>query len=228
MLKFPCLVLDHDDTVVQSEATVNFPYFTYILDQFRPGATITLEEYVKGCCSLGFVEMCRRWYSFTDAELEAEYRGWKEYIRGHIPAPYPGIDRVIRRQKEAGGIICVVSMSSEENIRRDYQAHFSLEPDDIFGWDLEPEHRKPSPYALNRIMEKYRLSPHQLLVVDDMQPACQMARAAGVPMAFAAWSRLDYPEIMAQMESVCDYSFHSPKDLEVFLFADAASPVLFP
>jgi len=27
MLKNPCLVLDHDDTVVQSEATVNYPFF---------------------------------------------------------------------------------------------------------------------------------------------------------------------------------------------------------
>ena len=27
MLKYPCLVLDHDDTVVQSEATVNYPFF---------------------------------------------------------------------------------------------------------------------------------------------------------------------------------------------------------
>ena len=49
MLKYPCLVLDHDDTVVQSEATVNYPFFVYILDQFRPGTTITLEEYVHGC-----------------------------------------------------------------------------------------------------------------------------------------------------------------------------------
>ena len=37
MLKFPCLILDHDDTVVQSEATVNYPFCCYILDQFRPG-----------------------------------------------------------------------------------------------------------------------------------------------------------------------------------------------
>ena len=30
MLKYPCLVLDHDDTVVQSEATVNYPYFVIL------------------------------------------------------------------------------------------------------------------------------------------------------------------------------------------------------
>ena len=47
MLKYPCLVLDHDDTVVQSEATINFPFFVYILNQIRPGAAITLEEYVE-------------------------------------------------------------------------------------------------------------------------------------------------------------------------------------
>ena len=27
MLKYPCLVLDHDDTVVQSEATIHYPCF---------------------------------------------------------------------------------------------------------------------------------------------------------------------------------------------------------
>ena len=60
MLKYPCLVLDHDDTVVQSEATVNFPFFEYILAQWRPGRTVTLQEYVDDCCNLGFANMCRR------------------------------------------------------------------------------------------------------------------------------------------------------------------------
>ena len=27
MLKYPCLVLDHDDTVVQTERYIGFPYF---------------------------------------------------------------------------------------------------------------------------------------------------------------------------------------------------------
>ena len=31
MLKYPCLVLDHDDTVVQSEATVNYPFFLSLI-----------------------------------------------------------------------------------------------------------------------------------------------------------------------------------------------------
>ena len=89
MLKYPCLVLDHDDTVVQSEATINYPFFVYILDQYRPGATITLDEYVEGCCHLGFADMCRQWYGFSEQELVDEYAGWQEYIKTHVPDPFP-------------------------------------------------------------------------------------------------------------------------------------------
>ena len=70
MLKYPCLVLDHDDTVVQSEATINYPYFCYILDQFRPGETISFQEYVHDCHNVGFAEMCRQKYGFTEEELD--------------------------------------------------------------------------------------------------------------------------------------------------------------
>ena len=124
MLKYPCLVLDHDDTVVQSEATVNYPFFIEFLKEYRPGATITQHEYISSCFYPGYVEMCRQRFGFTDEELQIEYTGWKEYIRHHIPAPYPGIERIIRRQKEEGGYVCVVSQSAQENIARDYRAHF--------------------------------------------------------------------------------------------------------
>lgn len=221
MLKYSCLVLDHDDTVVQSEATVNYPYFCYILDQFRPGTKITLQEYTEGCFHLGFADMCRQWYGFTEQELVDEYLGWKKYIEHHIPAPYPGIERIIRRQKENGGLICVVSHSCNQNITRDYTTHFGILPDEIYGWDLPEEKRKPSTYPLEQIMAKYSLSPTQLLVVDDMKPAWEMASKVGAPIAFAGWSRKDCPEITAEMTRLCDYTFDSTQTLEHFLFDEA-------
>lgn len=217
-MKYKCLVLDHDDTVVQSEATINYPYFCYILDQFRPGQTITLEEYTHGCFHLGFAQMCREKYQFTQQELTDEYLGWKEYIRTNIPTPYPGIESVIRRQKENGGLLCVVSHSSAENITRDYKAHFGILPDDIYGWDFPEHQRKPNPYPLEQIMKKYNLAPEEILVVDDMKPACEMAEKVGVAVAFAHWGKADSPEICAQMRKLCQFSFDTPKALEDFLF----------
>lgn len=218
MLKFPCLVLDHDDTVVQSETTINYPYFCYILDQFRPGERITLEEYTDGCFQPGFAQMCRERYQFTDQELNDEYKGWMDYVMTHTPDPFPGIKELIHRYKEAGGIICVVSHSSILNITRDYQSHFGILPDDIYGWDLPEHQRKPSTYPLEQIMQKYHLNPDQLLVVDDLKPAWIMCRNAGVQIAFAAWSKKSCPVILDEMSSLCDYTFHSPTELETFLF----------
>jgi phosphoglycolate phosphatase/pyrophosphatase PpaX len=209
--------------VVQSEATINYPFFVYILDQYRPGTSISLEEYVHGCCHLGFADMCRKWYGFSEQELVDEYKGWQEYIKTHIPAPFPGIGNIIRKQKELGGMICVVSHSSDTNILRDYRTHFGMEPDAIYSWDL-PEHlRKPSTYALDDIMKKYGFTPNQLLVVDDMKPAWEMASKAGVPIAFAAWGRKDYPEIDKEMRRLCDFSFDSTEALEAFLFGEDRS-----
>lgn len=218
MLKYPCLVLDHDDTVVQSEATVNYPFFVEFLAEYRPGATITQHEYISGCYNPGYGEMCRQRFGFTEEELLIEYKGWKEYIRHHIPAPYPGIGQILRRHKEAGGKIFVVSMSAQENILRDYREHFGIVPDAVYGWDLEPEHRKPSPWALEQIMEQHGFTPEQMLVIDDMKAAVPMARAVGCPIAFAGWGRVEFPEICQDMQNLCDMAFDSTEKLEKFLF----------
>lgn len=220
MLKYPCLILDHDDTVVQSETTINYPYFCYILDRFRPGVTITLEEYIQGCFCQGFANMCRQRYQFTEQELTEEYLGWKNHIRTHIPDPFPGIARIIRRQKEEGGLLCVISHSSEENITRDYLTHFGILPDAIYGWDYPEEKRKPNIFPLMDIMHRYGMDPGQLLVVDDLKPAWQMCRKAGVPIAFAGWSKLDVPLIYNEMVELCDHAFDTTDALYRFLFEE--------
>ena len=218
MLKYKCLILDHDDTVVQSEATVNYPFFVGFLKQYRPGMHITQHEYISECYEPGYIQMCRQRFGFSDQELLIEYNSWKEHIRHHAPLPYPGIGEVIRRFQMAGGIICVVSQSAQENISRDYRIHFGLQPDAIYGWDLEPERRKPSTWAIEQIMANYDLSQKDLLIVDDMKAAVEMARNSQVEIAFAGWGRKEFPKICSEMEALCDYSFYSTKDLEKFLF----------
>ncbi len=218
MMKFPCLVLDHDDTVVRSEETVNYPYFCEILDRFRPGTKISLSEYTEGCYYQGFARMCKDKYNFTEEEMAEEYRGWKAYIRDHIPAPFHGIKDIILKQKTLGGLVCVVSHSTEEIIKRDYLNHFGLLPDAVFGWDRPEAERKPNAYPLTEIMNRFDLCPTDLLVIDDMKPGWEMASKLQVPIAFAGWGRQLCPEIVREMTGLCDYAFLSIQDFYDFLY----------
>jgi len=218
MLKYPCLVLDHDDTVVQSMKTMSYPFFLYVLNIFRPGQTMTFDAYVRCCHHQGFAELCRQHFTFTDEELSREHGMWMAYVLSHTPDPYPGIESILRRQKEMGGLICVVSHSSKDNILRDYSTHFGFSPDAVYGWELPEDLRKPNPYPLQDIMERYGLTPNELLVVDDMKLSCNMAAPLGVKVAYAGWNGLDVPEIDEEMTGLCDYAFRSTKELEKFLF----------
>lgn len=218
MLKYPCLVLDHDDTVVQSMKTMSYPYFLYGLSIFRPGEDISFADYVRDCHHYGFVELCRMRYNYTDAELTQEHDMWMEYVLSHTPDPYPGIGDVLHRQKEEGGLICVVSHSREDNILRDYRAHFGFDPDAIYGFERPEEQRKPNPYPLQDIMKRFNLSVDDILVVDDMKLSCKMAAPLGIKVAYAGWNGLDVPEVDAEMSSICDFHFKTIADFEEFLF----------
>lgn len=218
MPKYPCLVLDHDDTAVQSMKTLSYPFFLYILRKFRPGKTMSLTDYVRDCHDLGFAELCRLRFGFTDQELAEEHEMWMGYVLSHTPDPYPGIREILRRQKEEGGLVCVVSHSSSKNILRDYDAHFGIRPDAIYGWELPEQQRKPNPYPLLDIMEKYGLAPDQLLVVDDMKLSWKMAHPLGVKVAYAGWSDMGVPEIDEEMTRLCDHSFETVTAFGEFLF----------
>ena len=218
MLKYRCLVLDHDDTVVQSMKTMSYPFWCMELEIFRPGQAMTFQEYVIECHNRGFAGLCRDCFHFTDEELKKEHSMWMDYVMTHTPDLYPGIANIIHRQKADGGLICVVSHSHIDNILRDYRTHFGIEPDAVYGWELPPEQRKPNAYPLLEIMKRYNLRPEEILVVDDMKLACQMAQPLNIKVAYSGWNGLGIAEIDAEMKSLCDYSFESTEKLYNFLF----------
>ena len=220
MLKYKCLVLDHDDTVVQSMKTLSYPFFLLELEQFRPGEAISLEEYILECHRIGFAGLCRERFHFSDAEMKQEHQQWMEYIMSHIPDPYPGIGQIIHRQKEEGGLICVVSHSHADNISRDYRTHFGIEPDAIYGWELAPHQRKPNPWPLVDIMKRFDLKPEDILVVDDMKLACEMAQPLGVKVCYAGWNGLGVSSLADEMKAICAMDFDTTESFYRYLFEE--------
>jgi len=116
-----------------------------------------------------------------------------------------------------GGTICVASHSYREYIERDYDYNRLPRPSLIYGWDIPAEKRKPSPFALYDIMQRYSLSPSEILVVDDLKPGYDMARAAGCDFAAAGWA-YNVSEIERFMRKRCDFYLPTVASLSELLF----------
>ena len=215
-MRYKCLVFDHDDTVVNSTATIHHPCFVEYLNLYFPGRTCSLEEYFLKNFDPGFIPMCKGEYGMSDEELEGEALFWRNYVKDHIPDAYPGIRQIMERQKAEGGLLCVISHSYDDNIRRDYAANGLPEPDAVFGWEQPPERRKPEPWPLLEIMRRFDLKPHELLMIDDLKPGYDMASACGVDFAGVGWSN-DIPEIEAFMRANCSMYFKTVDELAAFL-----------
>ena len=215
-MKYKCLVFDHDDTVVNSTATIHYPSFVAYLEEYFPEKSCTLEHYFLNNFDPGFIPMCKEEYSMTDADLDIEVRFWRDYVRTRVPMAYPGIREIMERHKAAGGLLCVVSHSMDENILRDYRANGLPEPDLIFGWEQPVERRKPKPWPLEEIMRRYALKPSELLMIDDLKPGYDMARDAGVDFAAVGWAN-DIPQIEDFMRRNCEHYFKTVEELDAFL-----------
>ena len=220
-MKYKCLVLDHDDTVVASTESIHYPSYVAYVEDYKPHLVgkYSFEEFILKNFDPGVLEFFTRDCGLTEEELKEEDRYWRDFVATRIPRAYPGMAEVIAKFRENGGIIAVASHSYEEYIRRDYGHNELPTPDVIYGWDLPREKRKPDPFTVLDICEKYGITPSEVLVVDDLKPGYDMARAAGADFAAAGWA-YDVPEIAAFMRANCDYYLSSVAELDSLLFGE--------
>ena len=218
-MKYKCLVLDHDDTVVNSTATIHYPCFVEYLEKFFPhlAKNYTLKSYFEKNFHPGITSLLVDEVGLNEVQLKEEEAYWSNFVSGHIPTAYNGIGEIIEKFRALGGIIAVDSHSYTKYIERDYRHNSLPFPDVIYGWDIPGEQRKPSPYTIFDLMKRFNLSPKEILVVDDLKPGFDMARAAGVDFAAAGWA-YDVEEIEQFMRKHCDYYLESVADLGKILF----------
>ena len=70
---------------------------------------------------------------------------------------------------------------------------------------------------MNETMRQLGLRPEELLVVDDLKPGYDMAKAAGVPFAAAGWAN-DIEPIERFMRENCGLYFKTVDELKRYLF----------
>ena len=220
-LKYKCLILDHDDTAVDSTSFIHHPAHIEAMKILRPGlAPLDLKGWFLINFDPGIMTYLTEELDLTSSELEEEFNIWRSYTSSRIPHFYPGFLDVLHRYREKSGLIAVVSHSQEDLIRRDYKHNSTsapLMPDIIYGWVDDHSKRKPSPWPAQQILEKFQLLPEEILIIDDLKPAVKMSRAAGVAVAAAGWGH-DITEIREYMTENCLVYFKTVEDFQTFIF----------
>jgi phosphoglycolate phosphatase-like HAD superfamily hydrolase len=220
-MRYRCLILDHDDTAVDSTATIHYPAHRRAMELLRPGVEpIDLEGWLLRNFEPGLMPYLTGELGMTERELLEEYAIWQEFNRARRAPFFPGFLDVLRRFRDAGGRIAVVSHSEEELIEGDYRRGDDgdpVVPELVFGWNPEEQRRKPSPWPVREILRTFALEPSSVLVLDDLKPGVLMAQAAGVDVAAAGWGHR-IGEIRTYMQAQCEAYFDSIGAFSSFLF----------
>lgn len=206
-MRYRCLFLDYDDTVVDSSKRIHYPSFLEALRILRPlQADMSFARFMQYCAEPGFASLLDDILQLNPQEKEIQQSIWKRYTTQITPPLFKGMDTLLRQFKQQGGLISAVSHSEKATIQRTYMTHLGFAPDMIFGWDDPPEKRKPSPYPIEQTCREYGLDKRECLVVDDLCSGMQMAKAAGVAFCHAGWSPCVHT-MQQRMQNQSQYSF---------------------
>ncbi len=217
-LRYPCLILDHDDTTVDSTAVIHYPAYLEALRILRPDFhPLTLDDFYRIHIDPGFLTYLRDELKLNPEEFKLELEIWRKFTKERIPAFYPGMFDLLQDYRAHGGFIAVSSHSEAEIIERDYKANNdNFLPDIIFGWDESESKRKPDPYPVMVTMKNFHLRPEQILIVDDLKWGILMGKTTGTATAAAGWGHR-VPEVESYMRENCDYYFEKVGELKDYL-----------
>ena len=211
-------MLDHDDTTVSSTPCIHYPAFLEAMATLRPQVEpADMDGFFALSYHPGFFAYYRDVLKLTDEEMDREVKIWRSYVDKVIPPAFPGMKEIITDIRAAGGVVCVVSHSAKDIIRREYAANFGFQPDGIYGLEDGFEKMKPSPWPLDDISRRFGVDFSEMVMVDDLKPGLEMAKSRGVEFIAAGWAH-SVPELAADMRKNADHYAESVAELRKLLF----------
>lgn len=109
-MRYRCLILDHDDTAVDSTGFIHYPSFIAALKELRPEqADMSLETFIGYCFKPGFTKLCTDIMQFSPAEQRRQQEIWRQYNQARHAEFFSSFPELVQRFKKAGGLITVVT-----------------------------------------------------------------------------------------------------------------------
>ncbi len=220
-MKYKCLVIDHDDTTVDSTPAIHYPAHKEQMRRLgRESETSTLENWFKINFDPGFTTYIDSILKLTEEEKKTCYKIWREFTTVSAPPFFEGMLPLLKRFRENNGLVVVVSHSEPDIIKSHYESQTEIPgfvPDRIIGWTGDEEKQKPNPWPIDDIIIQWGLKKKEILVVDDLKPGITMANKAGVDSVGVGWSH-NLPVIKNGIIKDCTFYLDSVKELAELVF----------
>jgi phosphoglycolate phosphatase-like HAD superfamily hydrolase len=221
-MKFRCVLIDHDDTAVDSTPYIHHPSHIDQMKRLGMEEKIkTLEDWLRINYHPGFQHFMNEELRLDREQQELCYAIWREHTNRLDPPFFPGIIELLSELTARGGSVFVVSHSENDIISRHYRTQTSVpgfHPRGIYGWNGDPEKAKPYIWPVEDIIARYGFRRDEMIMIDDLKPGITMAKNAGIASMGAAWSH-DIPEIRKDLELSADVVFTSVKEAADWLLA---------
>ncbi|ELP90417.1 hypothetical protein EIN_016360 [Entamoeba invadens IP1] len=192
-LKYKCIVLDQDDTTVDSTPSVHYKSYQLFMSKYRKDSPIfTLEEWYKILWDVNTTQFFNDVLCLSNDEKKEIYQEWINCYTNSRIEMFPGILDFLKEYRSLGGIIIVCTHGQATVIKDFYEKYTNgaFLPDDIYGFDpTHPELCKPYPYPIECVLQKYRLTKQDIVVVDDLSHGLLMAKNAGVDSIGALYGK---------------------------------------
>ena len=145
-----------------------------------------------------------------------EFMAWYGLHKEDKTAPYPGMNEVARRLKEAGVSIAVLSNKADEMagpvVEHYYPGVFPIVQGALSGLPT-----KPDPTLLHKLMERMGADPERTLFVGDSNVDIQTAKNGGLASCGVLWGFRSRQELEAEG---ADFLARTPEELIKVVLGD--------
>jgi phosphoglycolate phosphatase/pyrophosphatase PpaX len=219
-MRYSCLLIDHDDTTVDSTPAVHHKAHLEQMRRLgREEQALSLEEWFRINYHPGLRTYIEEHLQLSSEEQQFCDEIWREFTATAVPPFFPGVLPLLNRFRAEDGLIVIVSHSEPDVIRRHYRLQQEvpgLEPDIILGWTGDKQKNKPSTWPIRHVEEVLGVDRRDMLVVDDLKPGIIMARDAGVDSVGVGWSQR-VPELKEDIGRLATYFAETVSDLEAII-----------
>ncbi len=188
-LKKKCLIFDHDDTLINSQASIHYPIFLETLSELRPQEKHpSFKDFIVLSNQYGFEGYIKQVYGFSEEEVALEIKWWRKKVKERQASIFEDIATILKKFMDAGGILIVYTYSDSSMVISDYKHYFDFVPHSIIGFDAIKHMQKPNRLPVLHALSNYNLTVADCLLVDDMPLIAETASRLNMDMVGACWA----------------------------------------